>query len=207
MALIYLILFLLSLIVGVLVCNGIWIATNGRTEDMVDGSKYDTENMVLYWLYKLIANPRKKYFEYNENNLSKLLLQLMKSNDYFYNAKVEKDRVLFNEGYSAKLAYSKILFEKYIDLDSHVVILNDEENSIQFRKYYWGVNHFSKPIVACIKCFSSFWGSITFWTIVYIFKHENLLNRIDYNVILPMWLFVVVCMSPLNVLLEKRTRE
>lgn len=203
----YFLLFISSLLVGVLVCNGIWIATGGETKDMVDGSKYDTDKMVLYWLYKLVANPTKKFFEYSPSKLDELIKYLRSKDNYFDTCIGVNSKILFAEGDSADYAYTQILIEKYLDIDCVDMVVLYDENAIKIREYYWQVNFFSKPIVACIKCFSSFWGSITFWLMVYLFNHENLLNYIDYNVILPMWILVVVCMPPLNVLLEKRTRD
>lgn len=209
MLLSYLILFSCSLVLGSLMCNGIWIATDGRTDDMVDGSEHDTEKMVLYRLYKLLANPKKVYFRYNNHHL-KLLLSELKAKHPQYkqfidSMGVESDSAICQVSDTEKLKE----FVLYLKSVGDLVDIKTEVTSnvlIAF-KYYWAVRFWSKPIVACIKCFPSFWGSITFFSLVALFSHLGILYEIDYNVVVPMWLFVVVCMSPLNVLIEKLVRN
>lgn len=206
MALTYFILFLVSLFVGSFVCVGIWIASDGVTEEMVDGSEKDTDKMVLYWLYKLIANPRKKHFEYDKYHLVQLLVQLKKEDSVFNDCIVDGNSVLvFPNDKDVRSVYTCIKKADY--LKGIDIKLDLQRNGIVFSKYVWEVNFFSKPIIACIKCFPSFWGSITYWTIVYLSSKIGFLTEINYNVLVPIWLFTVVCMPPLNIILEKLTRN
>ncbi len=68
------------------------------------------------------------------------------------------------------------------------------------------LGEWSKPLIGCYKCYASFWGTILFWTTT-AFSVRTEMIRMDFLVLIPMWIIYCFSLVVVNVLLEKITDD
>lgn len=198
----YVVLFFSALVVGALVCNGVAITVQGETERTPNGEYRDVWKMIFYSWYKKIANPRKTKIHYNEEGVRNLLLKM---NNWFphltfgidFPKSIGSKIYVTDEQKQSWHEAANELEEKY---NIHVIIESD--NRLKVYKEYFNVSEWSKPIVACYKCYPSFWGSIVYWSLVAFFVKTNFVCY-DLSILIPMWILYVLALTPLNMMLHK----
>jgi hypothetical protein len=81
--------------------------------------------------------------------------------------------------------------------------VDDGRIGYPIRKWFidqeWMPLFFAKPIILCVTCMASFWGTIIYWSITYHFS-TNLNFMTDYTVYIK-WVFCCLSASFVNTLL------
>lgn len=190
----YLIHFAISLLVGVLYCIGIWISRDGETEVDGEGNKRDVWRMILYPIYKELANERVVTIRYLDSEYDKLSSKI---NQWFPDLNIDLANGQIQETINKLKKVSNELESKY---SIHFI---EFPHSFEVYKDYIKVNEWSKPIIACYKCYASFHGSIIF-LLSTLFAIRTEMIVYDIYILLPMWIIYVFSLVTLNVLLEKK---
>jgi hypothetical protein len=186
--------FAITLVIGTLYCIGLWISRDGETEIDPQGKERVVWSMVLYPLYKYLANERKVEVVYNQDYYDQLTIKVKQ---WF----PETDIDFVND--SEEEVIRKIqpirgeLEEKYF------IRVDKIYNHAIMSKDYYEVNWWSKPIIACYKCYASFHGTIIF-VLSTMFATRVDFIEYDIYILLPMWIIYVFSLVTLNVLLEKK---
>lgn len=175
-------------------CIGIWISRDGETEIDPQGKERVVWSMVLYSFYRYLSNERKEEVVYNEDYYEELSIKL---NQWFPEINVDLMKDTEEEVLRKIKPIQGELEEKYF-----IKVVN-KYNHAYFQKQYYQVNKWSKPIIACYKCYASFHGSIVF---LLSSMMATRLEFIEYDlyILLPMWIIYVFSLVTLNVLLEKK---
>lgn len=190
----YITFFFITLVIGALYCIGIWISRDGETEIDPQGKERVVWSMILYPLYRYLSNERKEEVVYNEDYYEDLNLKL---NQWFPEINVDLMKDTEEEVLRKIKPIQGELEEKYF-----IKVVN-KYNHAYFQKQYYQVNKWSKPIIACYKCYASFHGSIVFLLSSMMATRLEFIEC-DLYILLPMWIIYVFSLVTLNVLLEKK---
>jgi hypothetical protein len=190
----YITFFFITLVIGAMYCIGIWISRDGETEVDPQGKERVVWSMILYPLYRYLSNERKIEVVYNKDYYEELSIKL---NQWFPEINVDLMKDTEEEVLRKIKPIQGELEEKYF-----IKVVN-KYNHAYFQKQYYQVNKWSKPIIACYKCYASFHGSIVF---LLSSMMATRLEFIEYDlyILLPMWIIYVFSLVTLNVLLEKK---
>lgn len=146
--------------------NGVYQSATGETKKLVDGTDDDSE-MILYPLKKFFEKMTSRSIQYKAGALTNLLKRIREKagaiNMYVFDT--DTWVVYYEVGMSEDILknWAPIIEE------NHGVTIKYFPDGAQFFKshdYYKYSKWLRKPIIQCIKCMSSFWGSLTFWPIV-----------------------------------------
>lgn len=198
--------FFLALVIGMIVCIGVWLSSRGETEIDPQGRKRDVFKMILYPLYKAISGERLITVKYREQELKQLVLDLhlkFPENKVNYDTKLSMGgNIVLMDGHKGNwLSIANELESKY-----SIKIFISDSGYLSVWKEYYEFNWWAKPIIACYKCYASFWGSIVFWAQSALAIHTGYLPS-NYWVLIVMWLIFVPSLVPLNQLLYKLTKD
>ena len=190
----YITFFFITLVIGVLYCIGIWISRDGEIEIDPQGEKRVVWSMILYPLYRYLSNERKIEVVYNKDYYEDLTIKVKQ---WFPETDIDFVNDTEDEVIEKIKPIQGELEEKYF------IRLDKIYNHAIMKKQYYQVNHWSKPIIACYKCYASFHGSIVF---LLSSMMATRLEFIEYDlyILLPMWIIYVFSLVTLNVLLEKK---
>jgi len=164
------------LIFSAMVINGIYITTRGETVTAPDGTEMDRGEMVFYFFNKWLTKKKSSYFiPFKGDQLLELLFTIQKmfpsapsvtvdENKYFIvfrNAGEIPAKRLMDAWQLWTKDYFKskdIVIDIRTDTETEIIFTLSEEYPVyKYSKYI------RKPIVQCIKCMASFWGTILFW--------------------------------------------
>lgn len=190
----YITFFFITLVIGALYCIGIWISRDGETEIDPQGKERVVWSMILYPLYRYLSNERKEEVVYNEDYYEDLNMKL---NQWFPEIGIDLMKDSEDEIVRKIKPIQGELQEKYF------IRLDKIYNHAILKKQYYQVNKWSKPIIACYKCYASFHGTIIF-VLSTMFATRVDFIEYDIYILLPMWIIYVFSLVTLNVLLEKK---
>jgi hypothetical protein len=150
--------------------NGIFITTRGETIIGPDGEKRDVDAMIFYPLYKLICkrNVRDEVVYYTDKRLEILLGRIHKAFPALSdkNYRIDTDSIYFDDLDIGLAWQHPMLMQWYDHNDIHVQFF---EHKIMFSAHYPRYilpAIIRKPLVQCVKCMASFWGSLVWWCTV-----------------------------------------
>lgn len=155
-------LFIIYLVPQAMIINGIFLAAQGSTEILPDGTEKDSE-MILYPIYKWLHQKRLESIEYTGGEANKIIKRI---SDQFPALQLNTEI----EWYALQLiGDQRLMLLKHAELIKNVFgvkfMLFDHNYGVRFYKEY-DVYRFSKylrkPILGCVICMSSFWGIFTF---------------------------------------------
>lgn len=160
--------------------NGIFICAEGETEKLPDGTYKDSE-MILYSLKKWLTKKREKHIYYRNEEFKNLVTDLRKrfqfslpdantfrESEGLFIVFSEKDKSMVNQ------LMAKLEKDEGLKSDVHQMEANMFGFSF-YRTYQFPVysKWVRKPIIECVKCMASFWGTLTYWPIMlWVFGFE-----------------------------------
>jgi hypothetical protein len=193
-----------------LIINGIYIVTRGETITAPDGTKKDQNNMILYPLLKWITQKKGEYFiQYKGDQLVKLLSEI---NKRYPHAPISElsvdDSIIFRQtgstGPGTMFMAWMIWVKEY--LDSRDIVIEEQVTSssevcvIKLKERY-PIYKFSvymrKPILQCIKCMASVWGTIIYWPSVLLVFEFDLVQ-------VPIWIAFCFALTWVNTYLYNK---
>lgn len=177
--------------------NGISTSAAGTTEKYPDGTDNDSE-MILYPLKKWLTQSFTKKIYYSGDEFKKLWGDIRKK---YYNSLPSTESNGFNvwvfnadDKDQMMQVLKKVEEEKGVKSEwngRHVQFYKE----IRFAKYS---KYVRKPIIECIKCMSSFWGTLTYWPTV--------LMALDFGWwMFGVWIADIVILSYVNWYWHKKT--
>lgn len=198
----YVIHYFITLLVSSLFCIGLWISRSGESEVSPNGLKVDKWSMIFYPIYKWLAKPRLEIIEYTLPQFLELAdmvkVDFGKEMDLYFKFCQSKSIItLSSEQFTNWLSVAKHIKNEY-----GVKMCIHENNVVSFYKEYYRVRTWTKPIIACYKCFASFWGAILF-TISSLFAIRLEYINLDLFILIPMCIIFLLNLVVVNVLLEK----
>lgn len=158
--------------------------------------------MIFYPIYKWLAKPRLEIVEYNVPQFielgNKIKVDFGKEIDLHY--KYCQNKNIFTlelEQFENWLSVAK-----HIEKEYGIKIAIYSNNIISLYKEYYRVRTWTKPIIACFKCFASFWGIILFsLSSLFAIRLEYII--LDLFILIPMCIVFLLNLVVVNVLLEK----
>jgi hypothetical protein len=143
---------------GFVIC-GIFLSAQGTSETLPDGKQKHSE-MILYPLYRYLTRYQIRKIFYKGDELQKLAKKLP---DWFPRAHtVSKSRFSYETETMPLVAQAVERLEKFMpdvkaELFETVVCFYKEYKQYRFSKWV------RKPLIECVKCMASFWGTLLFW--------------------------------------------
>lgn len=159
MILIILLTWLVYLFVQGMVINGIFLSAQGTSETLPDGKLKHSE-MILYPLYRYLTQHNITNVYYRGSEFAKLVARLP---DWFPKAKeVGKSRMLYDPEDMVLVREATGKLEKSfigvrVDMFDTTICFYREYKTYRFSKWV------RKPLIECVKCMASFWGTLLFW--------------------------------------------
>lgn len=194
--------FVLFMLIGAAFINGIFITTRGDKETRPDGQIIDTNEMIFYPFYKFIMKEREPTrVYYTGPRLKELYRKISRGLPipqvdevgerelYFHNGR-SKDAIkiwqeqtvefLADEDVKAEFDFGYTYPEGGVN--QGIIRLYREYPNYRFSKYI------RKPVVQCIKCMPSIWGTILFWCVE--------LPVFGFHLVaIPVWILYCFCLS------------
>lgn len=170
----YFIVFFLYLLFGAIVINGFYSVTRGSIKTMPDGTKRKEGQLLrdwyLFWYQEALTSsdgvkwkPKKKRYQYVDNELTKIVATWQQSNYKFGIADYLSDRIVVSSHPDQKtvtmVANSLNIVAELGRGKTGVEVKFYMEETVY--KFPWWLR---KMLAGCITCHSSWLGSILFWT-------------------------------------------
>ena len=211
--LIYSFAFLILLLIGGMIINGIFIITRGEQEELPDGSSRPVHDMIFYGFYQFImaeAQPPQTVY-YRGHELYRLYKRMVKTMPLPACEQIQEDSIFFEKERTSVSINATVDTEVTNDTSVRpaVAIWREysrdylDENNIKaqffnerimfYREYkrYRFSKFIRKPLVECLKCMASFWGTLIWWGAV--------LHFIGYDPIqVPLWILYCFALSYVN---------
>lgn len=167
----------LFVVLSCTVQNGWFIITRGDTYERPDGKMEDRDDMIFYWFYKLImkeAKPPEKIY-YLSDHLSELVARMGKTILVPAPVSVGVDTVIYTKDRAEIVRiFSHPVVKDYLDNNDLCWSFSGSGEAVSFyteRKRYVLGKYLRKPLVECLKCFPSIWGSLVYWPgVLFVFE-------------------------------------
>jgi hypothetical protein len=216
--LIFLFAFALLLVLGAAFINGVYIVTRGDREERPDGSVVDVDDMIFYGFYKMIMKEKraKEVVYFTGPRLMALYKQFLKlaplppadvvAGDHLeFRSKPEDvaaQILLTSEGDYPILESAVTLWRDYgpdvaSKLEVHMVIENSRISFYKTYKQYRYSKYIRKPLVECLKCMASFWGTVFFWPNAMVLSHYFIGSAFHW-VMIPIWVMYCFMLAYVN---------
>lgn len=165
----------LLLIFSAIAINGLHITTRGETEILPDGSTGKINDMIFFKLLQLVSKERRKRrIYYQEEPLAKLCRTTLKKMPLQPPDSIEPSYLRYNNGrgYDAVKLWKSTAIEYLEEQDIKLDADYDEDGQygrVMFYKefpVYYLPKYIRKPLLECIKCMSSVWGSVIYWPVM-----------------------------------------
>jgi hypothetical protein len=199
----------LFIIFSALIINGIYITTRGEEETLPDGSKGSTNDMIFYPFYQLVTKTKgERFIFYKNEELHTLTRRILKKLPLPQPDLITEDALHYLNGRSvdALKLWSENAkeFLEGEEIKMSMALINEAiepYGRIQFYKQYPIYvlpKMLRKPLIECIKCMSSIWGSLIFWPVV--------LKAFPFDwIMIPCWIAYCFTLSYANTFLYKRS--
>lgn len=207
--------FVLFILVGAAFINGLFITTRGDKETRPDGVIIDTDEMIFYPFYKFIMQEKEPFrVYYTGPRLKELYRKISRGLPipqvdevgtdelYFHNGRSKDAIKIWQEQTVEFLAQEDVKAEFYLLGDAELPDDGVRHGKIRlYREYpnYRFSKYIRKPVVQCIKCMPSIWGTILFWCVE--------LPVFGFHLVaIPVWILYCFCLSYTATFLFYRAR-
>lgn len=165
----------LLLIFSAIAINGLHITTRGETETLPDGSTGKINDMIFFKLLQLVRKEKvKRKIYYQDEELKKLTRLILKKMPLPMPDSVENSYLRYNNGRGHesvslwKNTTIEYLDEKEIKLETGYDDIDKYGYVMFYIEYpvYYLPKYIRKPLLECIKCMASVWGSLIYWPVM-----------------------------------------
>lgn len=165
----------LLLIFSAVAINGLHITTRGQTETLPDGSTGKINDMIFYPLLQLVSKERRKCrIYYLGEQLEKLSRTMLKKMPLPPPDTIEPAYLRYNNGrgqdavrlwQNTSIEY---LEEQEIKLEAEYDLDGQYGRVMFYKEYpvYYLPKYIRKPVLECIKCMASVWGTLCYWSVM-----------------------------------------
>lgn len=160
--------FFMLLLAGGLVINGWFAVTRGEWEDEVDGTRKKTGKLLKgWWFFWFKERSTPKYTKYKGEAFMRLMDNIRKQKAFDKFQIMDRDDDYITAKFTIESLHARVLFKDYFDVvpgtfadmgDRRMVDFSKEEPNYVFPTWL------RTMMAGCITCFSSFWGSLIFWS-------------------------------------------
>lgn len=165
----------LLLIFSAIAINGLHITTRGEMETLPDGSTARFNDMIFYKFLQLVSKEKKKKrIYYQAEQLQKLTRTMLKKMPLPPPDSIENAYLRYNNGRgqdAVRLWQSttiEYMDEQEIKLDAEYDAIELYGRVMFYKEYpvFYLPKYVRKPLLECIKCMASIWGSLIYWPIM-----------------------------------------
>jgi hypothetical protein len=198
------------LVISALAINGLYITTRGETETLPDGSIGKVNDMIFFPLLQLVKRESgyKRVYYQGEHlqRLTRILLKFMPlpapdditDVSLKYNTGKLQAEAACKTWNNTTVAY---MDERDIKLDAY---MSEDGNYciVQFYKEYPVYvlpKYIRKPLLECIKCMASVWGTLIYWPVVLVVFPFHI-------AMIPIWVLFCFSLSFLNTFFYNKTK-
>lgn len=195
--------------------NGLFITTRGSRQTLPNGQSAPVNDMIFYPLYELITREKgKNAIYYSGSELRKLHRIIVRKMPLPHADEILEDALKFNNGRSSDAL--KLWTENTVDylddqeikMETALFVPEKIEGPDLSDKRYGTIRLYKeypvyvlpriirKPLIECIKCMASIWGTLIYWPAVLLLFHFQFRWEM-----VPIWIVFCFSLSYVNTFL------
>jgi hypothetical protein len=215
--LILLIVYVLFVFIGAAFINGIYIVTRGETEVRPDGSRVDVDDMIFYPFYKMIMQekPDRELIYFTGERLEDLYNRFLKmaplppadsiNHSYvgFHSKEQDVVQLYVTAHGEIPMPHGPVeLWREYgpevaKKLGVEIIVERKKVSFYKSYKQYRYSKYVRKPLVECLKCMASFWGTLFFWPVAIMLSRYFFDVTFDWAMV-PAWVIYCFMLAYVN---------
>jgi uncharacterized membrane protein len=178
----FLVTYFLFVLFGALIILGAFSITRGKTVTLPDGSKKDVGKL-FYFVLKFFTKTRVVIIPYEGVELIKIVDTL--NEKYKFNLAV-------NSHFLAKSVIDKLRI--YENIDAKVIGGNQLCLELITTEDVYS-DYIKDPIICCVTCMASVWGTLIYWTSVLLYTELNVVKPVGILLLLLVWLAYMLTLA------------